>query len=298
MAYLLITGSSGFIGTSLCVWLQASSKGRYAGIVGIDLVDPQTDTGEWLHFYKGDITDSDLVDSIFESHNITAIVHLAALASVPRSIRNPLPYFQTNVTGTAVLLQKAATHKCRFIYASSSSVYGNQGTLLSPYALTKKFNDMQNEMWHRLYGVECIGLTFFNVIGPWQKNLGALVPAVVHAAVTKEPVTIFGDGTHSRSFAFVNDVCRAIMCAVRTSDARAFGTTLDVGGREVTTVSGIVDKLRAISGRPITVTHCEERPGDIKRSAAGLQTARDLLQWEPIVDIDAALAAIWDHAEP
>lgn len=299
MGKLFITGSSGFIGTNLCKMVLTSPEWskRYDGVIGIDFDQPQwvpPQTNDFI-FFQGDVSDEHTVRSIFKKYDIKHVVHLAAYASVPRSMETPIMYWENNVTAFGILLELCREKNARVVYASSSSVYGDPktGKQLSPYALTKKFNDMQSELYARIFGVKTIGTTFFNVYGPYQKHQGAIMPAICHAAKTGDVLNKFGDGEASRSFCYVEDVCRACLAALTTRDAKAFGNTVDVGGHEVTTINELIEMSKTIMQKDFHVDECPERLGDIHSSAAKLQKGREMLNWEPKVTINDGIQKTW-----
>ena len=279
---VVVTGGAGFIGSNLCAQLLGAdgidsvaviddlSNGNLANLDGLD--------PEFLTFVEGTILDEDALDRAFEGAD--AVVHLAALGSVPRSVANPLASHHANATGTVMVLEAARRHgDLHTIVASSSSVYGSNPVLpkhedlatrpLSPYGGSKLATEGYTLAWGASYGLPVIAFRFFNVFGPMQPAghvYAAVIPAFVDAALRGEPATVHGDGTQSRDFTYVGTVCATITDAILrtvTSDEPvnlAFGTRISL--------LDTLELLKGILGIPIKRNHIENRAGDVPHSQA------------------------------
>jgi UDP-N-acetylglucosamine/UDP-N-acetylgalactosamine 4-epimerase len=304
----LITGVAGFIGSNLLETLLI--KGQK--VIGIDnfltgrlcnLEQVKMAVGEdaWRHFtfFKADICDVSSCEQACKG--VDVILHQAALGSVPRSLADPLSSHANNVNGTLNLLvaAKRAGVK-RFVYASSSSVYGDHpglpkfedriGECLSPYAVTKRIAELYTAVFARNYGIETIGLRYFNVFGARQDPDGAyaaVIPKWISAMLKGEPVVINGDGETSRDFCYVANVVQANLLAATTSNPEALNQVFNiaVGGRATLNELHqlIRDQLRVLRpGLEIAApVYHGFRPGDIRHSNADIGKARKLLGYQP-----------------
>jgi UDP-N-acetylglucosamine 4-epimerase len=312
----LVTGAAGFIGSHLVETLLALGQ----EVVGLDnfatghrrnLEDVRAVVGEdasrRLAFVDGDITDlptcrraCDGVDSVF---------HQAALGSVPRSIDDPLATHAANATGFVNMLAAAREAGVRrFVYAASSSTYGDHPSLpkvedaigrpLSPYAVTKYVNELYADVFARCYGIESIGLRYFNVFGTRQDPEGAyaaVIPRWIRAIARGEPVTINGDGETSRDFCFVANAVQANLRAALTTDAAALNQVYNVAVGQRTTLNTLFETLALLvqerqPGLKIPPpVHEAFRAGDVRHSQADIGKAERLLGYAPTHDLRAGL---------
>lgn len=291
----LVTGGAGFIGSNLC---EAILNMGYQ----VRCLD-NLSTGKQEHvdlfsgnpnytFIKGDITD--LETCMQACQDIDFVLHQAAWGSVPRSIEMPLFYEEVNIRGTLNMMEAARqNHVKKFVYASSSSVYGDhpllpkkegqEGNLLSPYALTKRVDEEYGRLYHTLYGLDTYGLRYFNVFGKRQDPNGAyaaVIPKFLKMLLNDEIPVINGDGKQSRDFTYIENVIEANLKACQAPHevgGQAFN--IAYGGREylIDIYHTICDKL----GKQIEPTFGPDRPGDIKHSNADISTARNLLGYSP-----------------
>ena len=294
----LVTGGAGFIGSNLCEAILAMgytvrclddfSTGKRENIA-----DFQDQPGFTL--IEGDIRDFDTCLGACEG--VDYVLHQAAWGSVPRSIEMPLLYQDINIKGTLNMLEAARQKKVtRFIYASSSSVYGDhptlpkkegqEGKVLSPYALTKRINEEYGRLYHELYRLETIGLRYFNVFGRRQDPDGyyaAVIPRFIKQLLNNDTPTINGDGYQSRDFTYIDNVIEANLKAC-LAPLEAIGQVFNIayGGREY--LIDIYDKLCELLNQDIEPNFGTERPGDIKHSNADISKARGLLGYEPEYD--------------
>lgn len=291
----LVTGAAGFIGSNL---VEALLNMGYK-VRGLDNYSTgrKENVEEFINnskyeFIEGDIRDFEICKSACE--NIDYILHQAALGSVPRSMSYPLIYEDHNIKGTSNIMEAARqTDVKRVVYASSSSVYGDsarlpkvegdEGNILSPYALTKKVNEHYGKLYTGVYGLECIGLRYFNVFGRRQDPNGAyaaVIPKFIKQLLKDEQPTINGDGKQSRDFTYIENVIEANLRACKASyDAAGQVYNIAYGGREY--LIDIYQLLCKVLVKNIQPTFGPERKGDIKHSNADISKAKDMLGYEP-----------------
>jgi UDP-N-acetylglucosamine/UDP-N-acetylgalactosamine 4-epimerase len=304
---VLVTGGAGFIGSHLVDALAAAgasvrvlddlSSGRRENLAG---------SAKAIDFVEGDIRDVETCRRACRGSEI--VFHLAAVGSVPRSMKDPAHTLAVNVGGTANVLTGARDAGARrVVYASSSSVYGDSETLpkregeegrpLSPYALSKWMNEELADVFTRCYGMELIGLRYFNVFGPRQDPEGpyaAVIPRFFAACLRGESPVICGDGEQSRDFTFVADAVQANLLAASAPESACGGAYNVAGGRGVT-VSNLATAVLEIVGGGEPPRHEPPRPGDIRHSLADLTRARAKLGYEPAMKLAAGLAASLDY---
>lgn len=258
-------------------------------------------------FVRSDIRQAE--DCRDAMRGVASVVHLAALGSVPRSIADPLATHATNLTGFLHVIEAARLEGVeRFVYASSSSVYGDStelpkreqhiGKPLSPYAVTKLANELYAGLYTRLHGLHTIGLRFFNVFGERQDPEGpyaAAIPRFIKAFLRHERPQVHGDGLQSRDFTYVGNAVEAVLKALSSTDPRAKGEVFNVAYGDRTTLLELIDALRAELARTdpaiaeVGVQHVAERAGDIRDSLANISKARELLGYAPRFDLKAGL---------
>ena len=291
----LVTGGAGFIGSNLCEailrlgckvrCLDDLSTGKQAN-VDLFLDNPN------YEFIKGDIKDLDTCMKACEG--VDYVLNEAAWGSVPRSISLPLFYCANNISGTLNMLEAARQNGVKkFVYASSSSVYGDEpnlpkregreGNLLSPYALTKRCDEEWAKQYTMHYGLPTVGLRYFNVFGRRQDPDGAyaaVIPKFIKQLLNGERPTINGDGKQSRDFTYIENVIEANLKACMAPDA-ASGEAFNVayGGREY--LIDIYYGLTSALGLDIEPIFGPDRAGDIKHSNADISKARELLGYDP-----------------
>ncbi len=304
----LVTGGAGFIGSNLCeALLKSGYRVRCLDDLSTGLqenVERFLDNPRYT-FLKGDIRELDTCLAACEG--VDFVLHQAAWGSVPRSIEMPLLYEEINIRGTLHMME--AARRCgvkKFVYASSSSVYGEnapmpmkegqEGPLLSPYALTKRAAEEYGKLYTRLYGLDTYGLRYFNVFGPHQRPDGAyaaVIPKWIGQWLRGETPIIYGDGLQSRDFTYVDNVIEANLKAC-TAPREAAGEVYNIayGGRE--TLLDIYKRLAASFGQTAAPPFGEARVGEIRHSNADISKARDALGYDPSWDfvrgIEAAVA--------
>jgi UDP-glucose 4-epimerase len=296
----LVTGAAGFIGSRLCHRLVAEGH----DVVGFDdlsegRLDNLSDSPE-VAFVEADLRDDQAVAGAAAVCDV--IFHQAAKRSVPRSLVEPLLYTDVNVGGTMNVFEAARASGARVVYASSSSVYGDQETLplhegmlpapKSPYAASKLANEAFAVAYHRSLGLPSVGLRYFNVYGPRQdpkSEYAAVVPRFITACLTGARPVIHGDGEQSRDFAFVDDVVEANFLASRAPDA-ALGAVFNVGGGgKPTSVNGLLAIVAELTGATPDPIHEPAREGDMRATQSDLTRVKAALGLEPSVDIREGL---------
>ncbi len=299
----LVTGGAGFIGSNLCeAILDMGCRVRCLDNLSTgkqENVDMFSDNAGY-EFMHGDIRDYDTC--VKACTGVDYVLHQAAWGSVPRSIAMPLLYEEINIKGTLNMLEAARqTGVKTFVYASSSSVYGdsptlpktegNEGNLLSPYALTKRVDEEYAKLYTKLYGLKTIGLRYFNVFGKRQDHNGAyaaVIPKFIKLLLSGEAPTINGDGKQSRDFTYIANVVQANLKAAAASD-EASGEAFNIayGGREY--LIDVYNSLTEALGVDIKPIYGPDRAGDIKHSNADISKARRLLGYDPQYDFDKGL---------
>lgn len=273
-----VTGGAGFIGANLCRHL----RGRGDDVVVIDDLSTgrraNLDGVPGVRLVEGTILDDAALDEAVAGAD--AVVHLAALGSVPRSVAEPLASHAANATGTVMVLEAARRHGLlHTVVAGSSSVYGANPTLpkhedlatlpMSPYGASKLATEAYALAWQTSYGLPVLSFRFFNVYGPLQPAdhaYAAVIPRFVHAALTGAPLTVHGDGTQSRDFTYVGAVCAAIADALARRVTAPTPVNLAFGTRS--TLLQLIDMLEGQVGHPVERVHEANRAGDVPHSQA------------------------------
>ncbi|MFE7806608.1 NAD-dependent epimerase/dehydratase family protein [Streptomyces sp. NPDC057430] len=301
----VITGGAGFIGSNLVRALTERpgisklrvvdnlSTGDRANLAGLD-----------VEFFEGDIQDAALLDRAFRGAD--AVVHLAALPSVPRSLRDPLASHHANATGTLQVLEAARrAGGPHVIAASSSSVYGANPHLpkhedlasapMSPYAVTKLTTEAYLSAYHHSFGLPLLPFRFFNVYGPGQRadhSYAAVIPKWISATLTGQPVTIHGDGTQTRDFTYVGTVCLVLTDALlrRVVDPRP--VNLAFGSR--TSLLDLIKEIESATGQRVGREHKAPRTGDVPHSQADSARLRALFPTVTPLPIQEGIATTVD----
>jgi len=313
----LVTGAAGFIGSNLVEALLGMNQrvvglDNYAtgSLKNLDEVRSLVGDNRWKKFVQieGDIRDPEMCKR--SCQGVDYVLHQAALGSVPRSIADPLASHESNVTGFVNMLTAARDNGIkRFVYASSSSVYGDHpalpkveteiGNCLSPYAVTKRANELYAETFARCYGMETIGLRYFNVFGPRQDPNGAyaaVIPKWISAMINNEPVCINGDGETTRDFCYVANVVQANILAATVQNAEAINQTYNVAVHARTSLNQLFNLLRdgLIRDYPRLTNrvpvYMDFRSGDVRHSEADISKAKGLLGYKPTHTIEEGLS--------
>lgn len=305
----LVTGGAGFIGSNIVeallrrgdavVVLDDFSTGRRANLETA-FATRRAGAPE-PEVIDGDIRDVDLVRRAVL--NVTHVLHQAALPSVQRSVEDPASSHAVNATGTLNLLIAARDAGVRrFVYASSSSAYGDTPDLpkresmtpapLSPYAVSKLTGEYYCRIFHGLYGLETVSLRYFNVFGPRQdptSQYAAVVPNFIQAALRREPPTVHGDGLQSRDFTFIDNAVDANLKACDASPGAA-GRAYNIACGASATLLDLLSTLGRVLGESIRPVHGAPRAGDVRHSLASIEEARQQLGYEPKVGLEEGLS--------
>lgn len=310
MKKILVTGGAGFIGSNLCeellktsnevVCLDNFSTGKFENIR--HLLDNKN-----FHLIVGDIRNLD--DCRRAMENVEYVLHEAALGSVPRSIQDPVTTNEVNISGFLNVLVAARDAKVRrLIYAASSSTYGDSQSLpkvediigkpLSPYAITKYVNELYADVFSKTYGMECIGLRYFNVFGKRQDPNGAyaaVIPLFIKKLIRHESPVINGDGEYSRDFTYIKNVIQMNLLAMNTQNPEAVNTVYNTAFGERTTLNRLTSCLKECLSiydpeiATIEISHGPNRVGDIPHSLASIDKAKRLLEYNPKYSLNEGL---------
>jgi UDP-glucose 4-epimerase len=303
-ARYLVTGGAGFIGSHLVERLLGGGHRvrlldnfSSGSLTNLAFAAP---FGDALEIVRGDVRDLAVVQAA--TTGVEVIFHQAALRSVPRSVEDPLGTNADNVNGTLHVLEAARRAGARrVVYASSSSVYGDRPELpkredqllapISPYAVSKAAGEQYASVWSRLYGVETVGLRYFNVFGPRQdpaSEYAAVIPRFILWGFRGEPLEIHGSGEQSRDFNYIDNVVEANMLAAVANGASGGAFNIACGDR--ISLLDIVGRLEGLLGRSLARRHTPARAGDIPHSLADIERATRVLGYTPKVDFEEGLA--------
>jgi UDP-glucuronate 4-epimerase len=311
--HILVTGGAGFIGSNLINTLFRNDPG--IKITCIDNFDPfysadikqlnirDFKTNPDFHFLYNDLAtvSSNELCKLIEDP-VDVIVHLAAKAGVRPSIQNPLTYQQTNVIGTQHLLQFAKEKNIKqFVFASSSSVYGindhfpwkedEQLLPISPYAMTKLSGEMLGHVYSKLYGIRFIALRLFTVYGPSQRP-DLAIHKFVKAILKDEPISMYGDGSTSRDYTFVDDVVQGIIAAIHY-DKTGF-EIINLGNNYSVSLKELIASIGEITGKKAVIEQLPEQPGDVSKTFADITKAKQLLDYNPQTKLKDGLKKFYD----
>lgn len=304
-ATFLVTGGAGFVGSNLVAYLMKYGAGKVKVLDNLcegklENIEPFLNKPNF-EFINGDIADADTCKRACQGADYVS--HQAALGSVPRSLETPLLTNEANVTGFLNMLTAAKDANVkRFVYASSSSVYGDSlklpkvedhiGDPLSPYAASKFVNEVYAGVYALNYGIEVIGLRYFNIFGPNQKPDGpyaAVIPLFMDALLKGKAPYINGDGEQSRDFTFVENAVQANIRAMFSAVEGATGQVYNIALGEKTTVNELFFSLKEIIGSDIEPIYRDPRKGDVRDSLADISKAKAFLGYNPQVGIKTGL---------
>ena len=309
---LLITGGAGFIGSNLVEKYLNDDRVALVRVVD-DLSNgyyeniAEFENHPKFEFLKGDICDYSVCTAAMKG--IHKVTHQAALGSVPRSIENPARTNEVNVGGTVNILHAAKEAGVeRIVLAFSSSTYGDSAELpkvedrigkpLSPYAVSKYAAELYAAVFARTYGLNYIGLRYFNIFGPRQNAdnpYAAVIPIFCKAFIEERQPHIHGDGTTSRDFTYVENALHANDLALFTGNRAALNQVYNVACGEQVSLNEMVDMLRQITGKPLKAVHGPERPGDVKHSKADISKIRHHLGYAPQVRMLEGLKRVFEY---
>ncbi|MHC4167438.1 MAG: SDR family oxidoreductase [Planctomycetota bacterium] len=300
MDKFLVTGGAGFIGSSICRKLV--SQGCFVRVVDNLLTGKKSNLAaviDKIEFIEADMGDSEVAQSVVK--DIDVVFHQGALPSVPLSVANPVPTHKHCVDATFTLLVAARDAGVkRFVYAASSSAYGDAPTSpkvetmpcnpLSPYAVGKLVGEYYCSVFSGVFGLETVALRYFNVFGPYQdpaSQYAAAIPAFVTAILKDQPPTIYGDGEQSRDFTYIDNVVEANLLAARAEKTN--GEVINIACGQAVTVNEIIAMINKLLGKSIKPIYTDARAGDVKHSLADITAAGKLIGFEPIVSFSDGL---------
>jgi UDP-N-acetylglucosamine/UDP-N-acetyl-alpha-D-glucosaminouronate 4-epimerase len=301
MAHYLVTGGAGFIGSHLVdALLERGDSVRVLDNFATGKRENLAHCASRIELMEGDIRELETCRAACAG--IDFVLHQAALGSVPRSIADPLTSHEVNVTGTLKMLLAARDAQVkRFVYAASSSTYGDHpdlpkveeriGNPLSPYAVTKYADELYARVFGRCYGLETVGLRYFNVFGPRQdpfSQYAAVIPLFVSALLRGAAPTIHGDGEQTRDFTFVANAVEANLKAC-SAGPHAVGAVCNVACHERTSLNTLYARLQELLGTAIAAVHGPPRPGDVRDSLADIGKAQRLLGYTGAVKFEEGL---------
>lgn len=302
----LVTGGAGFIGSHLIERLLESgeevtclddfndyySPGRKRENLRNSREHPR------FHLVEGDIRDNRLLERVFSEFTPRTVIHLAARAGVRPSIRDPLLYQDVNVRGTMLLLEQARTSGCeRFVFASSSSVYGAGSRIpfsesdptslpVSPYAATKKAGELICHTYHHLYGIHITALRFFTAYGPRQRPDMA-IHRFVRQISQGETVTMYGDGSSRRDYTYIGDIIEGTFAAYRK--CKGF-RIYNLGESQTIDLKSLIETISRILGKEARIDVLPDQPGDVPVTYADVSLAREELDYQPCIGIEEGIA--------
>lgn len=301
----LVTGGAGFIGSHLVEYLLQYHAGKVKVLDDFSNghrknLDPFNEHPRF-ELIQGDIRSPE--DCHRACVGVDIVLHQAALGSVPRSIKDPATTNEVNISGFVNMLVAAKEHQVkRFVYAASSSTYGDSTSLpkvedligrpLSPYAVTKYANELYADVFSKTYGMEIIGLRYFNIFGPRQDPKGAyaaVIPLFVEAVLKQQPPVINGDGGQTRDFTFIANCVQANIKAALVDDPEAINEVYNIAVGDRTSLNDLLNILKEEAGVAMEPIYGPERAGDIRDSLADISKAKRLLGYDPQVRIREGL---------
>jgi UDP-glucose 4-epimerase len=296
----LVTGGAGFIGSHLVRRLVGEGgRVRIVDNLSTGQSERLDDIRTAIEFIQGDLADDCVAEHVVQ--DVDYVLHQAAVPSVQRSIADAVGTNRFNVTATLNLLESCRKARVRrFVYAASSSAYGDTEVLpkkeempanpLSPYALQKWVGERYCKLYHDLYGLETISLRYFNIFGPGQdphSEYSAVIPKFINKLSSNEPLTVYGDGEQSRDFTYVDNVVDANLLALRAKAAS--GEVCNIGCGQRISLNELIQMLQEIVARKAQVIYAPAKAGDVRHSLADIEKARGLLGYVPKVKIAEGL---------
>ncbi len=308
MKHILVTGGAGFIGSHLIKSILSANQYRITCIDNFDdfyprrqkelNIEPFLDNANFT-LLEGDIRN---YNDLQKAENIDTIIHLAAKAGVRPSILNPILYQDVNISGTQNLLEFAREHQIKqFIFASSSSTYGVNENVpwredekllpISPYASTKLSGEMLGHVYSHLYGIRFLALRFFTVYGPSQRP-DLAIHKFFKSILKGEPIPVYGDGSTSRDYTYVEDTVQGIIAAM-DYDKSNF-EIINLGNRKTITLTELINAIEETCGQKAIINRLPEQPGDVPQTFANISKAQKLLGYNPETDIKDGLQTFYN----
>ncbi|MFC2140584.1 SDR family oxidoreductase [Candidatus Auribacterota bacterium] len=302
MEKYLVTGGAGFIGSNIVETLL--KKNKNVKILDNFLTGKKENIelfAKEVELIEGDLRDKSAVKRAVQ--DVDYVIHLAALPSVPRSVKNPLLSNDINISGTLTLLEGCKEAKVRrLVFASSSAVYGGRAPLpvkesyatspISPYGLTKLCGEHYVRLFYELYGLETVSLRYFNVFGPRQdpkSQYAAVIPKFITAILKDDSPTVFGDGEQSRDFTFVANVVEANIKACEAGK-EALGKSFNIACEQSLSLNQLLSLINKKVGKEVKAIYTYARSGDIKHSLASIEEAEKYLNFKPLVSTEEGLS--------
>lgn len=301
MKTYFITGGAGFIGSTLSEKLI--EQGNKVIVIDnfCDFYNPQIKENnikellkkQNFKIYKNDIRDKETIKKIFDENQIDVVIHLAAMAGVRPSIENPVLYQEVNCLGTQNILEEMKLHNVtNGVFASSSSVYGNCKEVpfredmvvdfaISPYAATKKANEVMAHVYHKLYNINIIMLRFFTVYGPKQRP-DLAINKFTRLMLEGKEIPMYGDGTTSRDYTYIDDIVDGIIksCNYVLNNENVY-EILNIGNSSPTSLKEMINTIAEVLGIEPKINQLPMQPGDVDRTFADVSKAKELLSYEP-----------------
>ena len=305
MEKFLVTGGAGFIGSNICRQLVAD--GCFVRVIDNLLTGKKSnldDVIDNIEFIEADMGDEKAARQAMT--NIDVVLHQGALPSVPRSVDDPAASHRHCVDATFMLLMAARDAGIkRFVYAASSSAYGDTPTMpkietmpvcpLSPYAVGKLVGEYYCSVFYSVFGLETISLRYFNVFGPYQdpaSQYAAAIPAFVTAILKDTPPTVYGDGEQSRDFTYIDNVVQANLLAARARQTK--GEVINIACGKCITVNEIIDMVNKLLGKNVKSKYVASRAGDVKHSLADISLAEKVIGYKPVISFEDGLTKAID----
>jgi UDP-glucuronate 4-epimerase len=316
--HVVVTGAAGFIGSHTVERLVAAGH----RVTGLDAFDGYLYATEikrrnaadlaglaQFRLVEGNICDPATVATAIDN-SVDVVCHLAALAGVRPSLAEPIRYLQTNITGTGVILERMRELGLqRLVFASSSSVYGAKPgtdvaafreddpclTPASPYAATKRMNELQLSAYRDLYDLGVFALRFFTVYGPRQRTDMA-ISKFIDAISKGRPIAVFGDGSSRRDYTFIDDIVTGVVAAIERIEPRRY-ELINLGGTRTISLADLVATVERVVGKPAQIDRQPNQPGDVPITYANIDRARALLGYEPTTRVEDGVARQWEWAQ-
>jgi UDP-glucuronate 4-epimerase len=315
--HVVVTGAAGFIGSHVCEHLVAGGA-RVTGFDGFDdfLYPAAVKRAnaaslarlppDQFRLVEANICDPTAIASVLGA-DVDVVCHLAALAGVRPSIAEPMRYLRTNIEGTGVIVERMRRVGLkRLVFASSSSVYGARHgaeiaafveddpclTPASPYAATKRMNELQLSTYRDLFGIGVCALRYFTVYGPRQRPEMAIAKFVA-AIADERPITMFGDGSSRRDYTFIDDIVAGTVAAIRRVEPRQYAI-FNLGGTRTVSLAELIALCERVVGKPANIEHQSDQPGDVPITYANIDRARSVLGYEPRTPIETGVARYWE----
>lgn len=328
MAKYLITGTAGFIGSHLAIRILEEGN----EVVGFDNINDYYDVNlkfarlagagikrddvswsryaqsskyEGYRFFRKDLEDKDQINRLFREEMFDYVIHLAAQAGVRYSIENPGAYISSNIIGTYNILEACRNYPVKFlIYASSSSVYGNNEKVpfsesdnvdspVSLYAATKKSNELIAATYNHLYGIASSGLRFFTVYGPWGRPDMAIFK-FTGAIMNGKPLPVFADGNLLRDFTYIDDIVNGITGILREQKSAIPPPVMNIGNNNPVTVNNLITELEECLGKKAVINYLPMQPGDVKATFADISLIKGYCGFTPVTDLKTGLRKFRD----